>query len=84
MLSENALEIVRAYSAGQIGTRDAIEAAGFRDYGDLIVALAQNDLEFPKPSSTPAREANIARATAILQPLLRLEAAASPRGFKGP
>ena len=70
-ISAAQLETLRAYAAGRIGTRQAIEALGFHDYADLIIALAQNDLDFPKPSDTPARAANVARARAILEPRLR-------------
>jgi len=65
------LEILRAYAAGRLGTRRAIEALGAHDYADLVIALAQNDLDFPKPSATPAHAAHVARARAILQPRLR-------------
>ena len=65
------LEILRAYSAGKLGTREATMQAGLRDYGDLIVGLAQNNLAFPKPSITPQQQADVARATEILQPRLR-------------
>jgi hypothetical protein len=70
-ITQAQLETLRAYAAGRAGTRDTIEALGFRDYADLIIALAQTDLPFPKPDATPAHEANVARATAILQPRLR-------------
>ena len=65
------LEILRDYAAGHLGTRDTIERMGLEDHGDLIVALAHNGLDFPKPVSSPERDARIARASAILQPLLR-------------
>jgi hypothetical protein len=65
------LDILRAYAAGQLGTRAAIERAGMHDYADLVIGLARNDLAFPHPSATPAHEANLARARAILQPRLR-------------
>jgi hypothetical protein len=65
------LATLTAYSAGQIGTRRTIEALGVRDYADLIIALAESDLAFPKPSDTEARRANVARASAILLPRLR-------------
>jgi hypothetical protein len=42
-----------------------------RDYADLVIALAQNDLDMPRPTESAARKANLARASAILQPLLR-------------
>jgi hypothetical protein len=70
-ISPAQLEILRDYSAGRAGTRGTIEALGMHDYADLIIALAQNDLPFPKPADTPTRAANVARATAIIQPLLR-------------
>ena len=63
---------LRAYEAGELGTKAAIEDAGLRDFGDLLIAFAHNDLRMPRPAETPARTANIARATAILQPRLRL------------
>jgi hypothetical protein len=65
------LEVLRAYGAGQLGTRRAIEAMGAHDYADLVIALAQNDLDFPKPAATPAHEAHLAHVRAILQPRLR-------------
>jgi len=48
-LSQDQLETVRAYAAGQLGTRQAIERAGMHDYADLVIALAQTGLDFPKP-----------------------------------
>jgi hypothetical protein len=65
------LDTLRRYAAGHLGTRRAIEALGLHDYADLIIALAQNDLDFPKPEDTPVHAAHVARATAILQPRLR-------------
>jgi hypothetical protein len=70
-LDPEQLDALRAYAAGQAGTRHTIERAGLRDYADLLIALAQNDLDLPKPAATPAHAANVARARAILQPLLR-------------
>jgi hypothetical protein len=46
---------------------------GLHDYADLIIAIAQTDLPFPKPEETPEHAANVARASAILQPRLRRE-----------
>jgi hypothetical protein len=63
--------ILNDYSAGRVGTRRTIERLGLRDYAELVIALAQNDLDLPKPSATPAHEAHLARARAILQPRLR-------------
>lgn len=65
------LAILRRYAAGQAGTRATIEGAGLHDYADLVIALAQNDLDFPGPPSTPTHDAHLARARAILQPRLR-------------
>ena len=70
-LAPSQIETLRAYSAGRLGTRQAIERAGMHDYADLLIGMAQNDLELPKPAATPAREARLARARAILQPRLR-------------
>lgn len=70
-LDAEQLATLRAYASGQRGTRQTIEAMGLHDYADLIIALAQNDLDFPKPADTPAHRAHVARATEILQPLLR-------------
>jgi hypothetical protein len=65
------LQVLRDYAAGKLGTRRAIELAGLADYADLLIALAQNDLDLPKPADTPEHRAHIARAREILQPLLR-------------
>ena len=65
------LEILRRYSAGDVGTRQTIEALGMRDYADLIIAPAQTDLPFPKPAESAVHVAHIAAASAILQPRLR-------------
>lgn len=59
------------YAAGLIGTRRTIDAIGGYDYADLVIAMAQANLAFPKPATTPAHEANVARARAVLQPRLR-------------
>ena len=65
------LATLRDYAAGNLGTRHAIERLGMRDYADLVIALAQNDLDMPKPADTPKHRAQVARARAILQPRLR-------------
>ena len=65
------LATLRAYAAGQLGTRQAIERAGMHDYADLLIALAQADLDLPKPAATAAHDAHLARAREILQPRLR-------------
>lgn len=62
---------MRAYAAGHLGTREAIERAGLHDYADLLVAMAQTDLDRPKPTDSPERDARIALASEILQPRLR-------------
>jgi hypothetical protein len=69
--ADDRIVALRAYAAGQFGTRQTIERAGMRDYADLVIALAQADLPFPKPAMTPAHEARVARARDILQPRLR-------------
>ncbi|MBX9908281.1 MAG: hypothetical protein K2Z25_06165 [Beijerinckiaceae bacterium] len=70
MLDDRQLSTLRDYAAGRLGTRAAIEALAFDDYADLIIALAQNDLQFPPPSQKPEIVEDRARAEAILQPLL--------------
>lgn len=65
------LSTLRDYAAGRLGTRQAIESLGVHDYADLVIALAQQDLNLPKPAATPKHDAHLARARAILQPLLR-------------
>ena len=70
-ITPSQLELLRRYSAGNAGTRQTIEAMDLRDYADLIIALAQTDLPFPKPTDSAAHTANVAAATAILQPRLR-------------
>lgn len=65
------LKALRDYAAGLLGTSRAIQQAGVEDYAELVIALAQHDLDFPKPADTPERQANLARASSILQPRLR-------------
>lgn len=65
------LKVLRDYAAGLLGTRRAMQQVGIEDYAELVIALAQHDLELPKPADTPERAANLERARAILQPLLR-------------
>jgi hypothetical protein len=60
-----------AYAAGLAGTRQTIETLGLDDYADLIIAMAETDLPFPKPADTEARRAHVAQARAILLPRLR-------------
>lgn len=67
-LSPAQLQLLRDYADGRHGTRDTIERLGLEDFGDLIVALARNGLQLPKPTPSPEREAAL---SAILQPLLR-------------
>ena len=64
-------KILQDYSQGNLSTRAAIAKIGVKDYGDLITELSQHDLELPRLS---ASEANVRRATEILQPLLRSHA----------
>ena len=63
-LTPDQMETLRAYADGKLGTREAIKRAGLHDYADLLIAM-------PKPADTPERAANVERARAILQPLLR-------------
>ena len=65
------LKALRDYASGLLGIGEAIERVGVEDYAELIIALAQHDLDLPKPANTPERRANLERASAILQPLLR-------------
>lgn len=65
------LRALRDYASGLLGTRETIKRAGLQDYAELVIALAQNDLGLPKPTDTPQQRAHVARAAAILQPLLR-------------
>lgn len=65
------LKTLRDYAAGLVGTRETMRRADLQDYAELVIALVQNDLDFPKPADTPRRRENLERATAILQPLLR-------------
>ena len=69
--TQEQLAALRDYAAGRLGTRRAIERLGMRDYADLVIALAQHDLDLPKPPDTPHYQAEVARARAILQPRLR-------------
>jgi hypothetical protein len=71
MLAPDQIDMLRAYAGGKLGTRETIERAGLDDYADLIIAMARNNLDFPKPAETPEHEAHVARAREILQPRLR-------------
>jgi hypothetical protein len=68
------LDVLRRYTAGQLGTRQAIERGGFEDFADLMTALAENNFDLPKPADTPKRRANVELARALLQPRLRQHA----------
>jgi hypothetical protein len=68
---EAQLAILRDYSEGRLGMRQTIESLGFRDYADLLIALAQHGLNLPKPVPTLQHDAHLARARSVLQPLLR-------------
>jgi hypothetical protein len=67
------LAVLIDYSEGRLLTRDTIEKLGLDDYADLIIELSQRDLPFPQPQESEARMRSLALATAILQPLLRLD-----------
>ena len=56
------LKALRDYAAGLVGTRETMRRAGLDDYAELVISLAQHDLDLPKPADTPARQANVARA----------------------
>jgi hypothetical protein len=73
MTDPKQLEVLRQYAGGALGTRQAIERAGLEDFADLLIALAQNNLDLPKPADTPERRANVERARALLQPRLRIK-----------
>jgi len=73
------LQTLRDYASGLLGTGQTIERTGLHDYADLIIAMAQNDLEFPKPNDTPKHRAQFKRASLLLQPLLS-PARSTPRG----
>jgi hypothetical protein len=56
-LAPDQLETLRAYAAGSLGTRETSERDGLHDYADLLAALAQNELDVPKPTDSPERDA---------------------------
>ena len=68
---EHRSSVLREYANGKLGTKEAIENAGLQDFADLLIVLSQENLLLPKPEDTPERRADIDRARAILQPLLR-------------
>jgi hypothetical protein len=70
-ITEDKLATLRAYAAGQLGTRRAIDQLELHDFADLVIALSQHDLDLPKPADTPLHAAQVAQAGAILQPRLR-------------
>ncbi len=74
MTEPERLAVLRRYAAGQLGTREAIERAELDGFADLLIGLARYDLSLPGPTDTPERWANVARARAVLQPLLRANA----------
>ncbi len=65
------IEALRDYAAGLLGTRQTIERAGLEDFADLVIAMAQNDLDFPKPDDTPRHRAHVDQARAVLQARLQ-------------
>lgn len=69
--AEKKLKALRDYAAGLVGTRETMLRAGLGDYAELVMNLARHDLDLPKPADTAERRANVERAAAILQPLLR-------------
>ena len=71
LLDTAQIDVLRAYAAGQLGTREAIERAHLQDHADLLIGMVQQGLDLPKPRETPTHAAHVAAASAILQPLLR-------------
>ena len=70
-LDQSQLTNLRAYADGGLGTRQVIEQARLHDFADLVIALAQSGLDFPKPAESLARDARLALARDILEPRLR-------------
>lgn len=66
--------VLRLYAAGELGTREAIERAELDGFADILIGLARYDLSLPRPVDTAERRANVERARAVLQPLLRANA----------
>lgn len=75
MTTDEQIAVLRAYSAGRLGTREAIARAGLDDFADLLIALGHHDLPLPGPEDTPQRRENVERARVLLEPLLRVDAA---------
>ncbi len=63
MIQSKRHEVLRQYANDLLGTHGTIQAIGADDYADPIIAMAQADLDFPKPAATPAHEAQVARAS---------------------
>ncbi len=74
MTDQERIVVLRRYAAGELGTREAIDRAGLDGFADLLIGLASHDLALPGPADTPERWANVERARAVLQPLLRANA----------
>lgn len=66
--------ILEAYSAGTMGTRDAIEALCYRDFADIIIGLAEAGLDLPPPADSPHIQKHKELAEELLLPLLRKDA----------
>lgn len=58
--------VMRAYSEGRIGQRDAIERLGLRDYASLLIALGNAEMPMPLPP-----EEDIQRQAAAFVQLFR-------------
>jgi len=71
MTEAEKIAVLKRYAAGTLGTRRTIEAIGGSDYADLITAMVAAHLAFPKPAPSARRDADLARARAILGPRLR-------------
>lgn len=69
-LSDQQEALLRQYADGLLGTSQAIERMGIEDFADLLVALAERNLDLPKPADTPNRRVNVERARVLLEPHL--------------
>lgn len=50
-LSEGETAVLETYSRGEMTEREAIHAGGYRDGAELLLALAQAGLPFPRPNA---------------------------------
>jgi hypothetical protein len=47
------LRTLHACAAGRLRMRETIERALLHDYAHFLIALAENELDLPKPAATP-------------------------------